>query len=213
MIKKSESTFKAWPYSFTYHLSNLIFPHNQTMPKAITDARDMKQIISFLLRCSASVTMRWMNEGKWRGKHLKDGEGVRAVSSPSTNSARKPLNKWTNRQGTVRRTGLLTAGATYPLPCSDAPHCCVVKSFQTDVLSRIQTKFRSLLSTHLTSPLQVLMAAVPLTPEASTVPMRWQEFPWKKRCSVVLSFLFSKTYSLEIRCSFAVRLNFKFRPL
>ena len=39
----------------------------------------------------------------------------------------------------------------------------------------------------LTSPLQVLMAAVPLTSDVSTVPRRWQEFPPEGRCSVRLA--------------------------
>lgn len=41
-----------------------------------------------------------------------------------------------------------------------------------------------------TSPLQVLMAAVPRTPGASTVPRRWQEFPSGRRCSVLLALPF-----------------------
>lgn len=42
----------------------------------------------------------------------------------------------------------------------------------------------------LTSPLQVLIAAVPRTSEAATVPRRWQEFPSDRGCLVLLELPF-----------------------
>lgn len=75
---------------------------------------------------------------EWMRESEKEDRAVSGSAAQSfCKQCQEAFEQRTNRQRTVRRTGLMTAGATYPLPCGDAPHCCVLKPFQTDVLSRV----------------------------------------------------------------------------